>query len=430
MSRLHAKRRQATRRVFLADCRGGMGLVVMAAMGAVQLAPRVLAAARPAPVVAGNSVRWIRERISRGTDPLSGAAIAQLTSGAVISHAIYGEQLFCSADGTRVGFLRCFSTDHRDGPMEIWVADLNNDSVTRMGPAAFNLVAGNGEQDALYYIRRSERGELAIVRLTFKTLEQTEVFTFGKCPPPEARGLLAISPDGRYCMVIRRLGERLHGIERIDLTRGEWSLIHQKDDIFNAHLQFSPAGGDLMVQHNRGGLLDEVRNIVRSVGPEGATLYVIDQDGKNERALPVGLPHTTPVTGHECWIGRTGSVLLTTRGGTIYSAAPGAAKAELVAQGRGFTHISASPDGRFFVVDDMSTGRLFLGCLATRRVLPLCDSQASGGSPQYTHTHPYITPGNRRVIFNSDRTGITQVYAATVPADLLEKLSTPASNGQ
>jgi hypothetical protein len=78
----------------------------------------------------------------------------------------------------------------------------------------------------------------------------------------------------------------------------------------------------------------------------------------------------------------------------------------------------------------MSTGRLFLGCLATGRVLPLCDSQASGGSPQYTHTHPYITPGNRRVIFNSDRTGITQVYAATVPADLLEKLSTPASNGQ
>jgi oligogalacturonide lyase len=50
--------------------------------------------------------------------------------------------------------------------------------------------------------------------------------------------------------------------------------------------------------------------------------------------------------------------------------------------------------------------------------MPFCDS----GSPQYTHMHPYITPGNRRVIFNSDRTGIPQVYAADIPDDFLAKL--------
>jgi hypothetical protein len=55
-------------------------------------------------------------------------------------------------------------------------------------------------------------------------------------------------------------------------------------------------------------------------------------------------------------------------------------------------------------------------------VLPLCDSGASGGSPQYTHTHPYITPGNTHVIYNSDRTGIAQVYAATIPETLLAEL--------
>jgi hypothetical protein len=117
-------------------------------------------------------------------------------------------------------------------------------------------------------------------------------------------------------------------------------------------------------------------------------------------------------------------VLLTTMRGRIVTAAPGDKEATLIADGRSYMHISASPDGRFFVVDDISTGRLYLGCLATKRVLPLCDTGASSGSPQYTHTHPYITPGNGHAIFNSDRTGICQVYAASIPKELLKQLET------
>ncbi len=372
--------------------------------------------------LSGVSQRWVREAIRRGIDPLCGADIWQLTSAAVISHDIYGEQLYCSANGTRIAFLRCATTDAKNGPMEIFVADLNNKSVVRLGAAAFWLVAGNGKQDVLFYVRRDEKDELIIVRVNFTTLEQTDVFRFGECPPPEFRGLLAISPDERYCMHLRRLGERSYGIERIDLKEKKWELIHKKDDIFNGHLQFSPAGDQLMVQQNRGGLLDANFNGVRSNGPEGATLYVIDIDGKNERSLFVGKPHTTQITGHESWISDTGRVLLTTRGGKVYVATPGDEKPKLIALGAGFIHISASPDGRFFVVDSISTGRLFLGCIATARVLPFCDTNTSSGSPQYTHTHPYITPGNHRVIFNSDRTGIPQVYAARIPEDFLAKL--------
>jgi len=57
-----------------------------------------------------------------------------------------------------------------------------------------------------------------------------------------------------------------------------------------------------------------------------------------------------------------------------------------------------------------------------KRCLPLCDSRASCGRPQYTHTHPYITPDNRHVIFNSDQTGICQVYAAVIPDGFLDNL--------
>ena len=42
-----------------------------------------------------------------------------------MSYAIYGEQLYCSADGNRIAFLRCFSTDISNGPLELWVADEN-----------------------------------------------------------------------------------------------------------------------------------------------------------------------------------------------------------------------------------------------------------------------------------------------------------------
>lgn len=371
-------------------------------------------------------VRWNRETIYRGTDPLSGAKVWQLTSAAIITHNIYGEQLYCSADGNRVGLLRNHTTDHRDGPMDLCVADLRNQSVLTIGPAAFFLVAGCGERNLLYYVRRDAGDVPRITRLNLVTLEQTDVFAFGECPPPEFRGLLAVSPDDRHVMILRRLGGRRYGIERIDLVTGTWRQIHEADDIFNAHLQFNPAGNDLMVQHNRGGILDESFNVIRSVGPEGATLYVIDSDGGNLRRLPVGTPHTTPVTGHECWLGRTGRLLLTTRGGKVYTVGPGEAEPTLVTARPGFNHITASPDGRFFVVDDFSTGRLYVGCLATRRVLPFCDSGASCGSPQYTHTHPYITPGNRHVIYNSDRTGVPQVYAAEIPGDLLAKLESGA----
>ncbi|NNE93237.1 MAG: hypothetical protein HKN23_16460, partial [Verrucomicrobiales bacterium] len=368
--------------------------------------------------------RWIREQIRREIDPLSGSQILQLTSAAAISHDIYGEQLYCSADGNRIAFLRCGTTDHRDGPMDLFISDIKQRGVKLMGKCPFFLVGGNGREDTLFYTRETEDGKIVITKINFTTLEQEDVFAFGECPVPEHRGLLAVSPDHRWAMILRRLGGRRYGVERIDLKNKTWELIHEKDDIFNAHLQFNPAGGELMIQHNRGGELDEDFNVIRSVGPEGATLYTIDSDGKNERPLPVGKPYTTPVTGHECFIGETGNVILTCRGGKVYRATPGGEKADLIAVGAGFMHITASPDGKFFVVDDIKTGRLSIGCIATRKILPLCDSGTSGGSPQYTHSHPYITPGNRHVIYNSDRTGIAQVYAASIPEDLLAELET------
>ena len=45
-----------------------------------------------------------------------------------------------------------------------------------------------------------------------------------------------------------------------------------------------------------------------------------------------------------------------------------------------------------------------------------------GGGAQYNHLHPYITSDNKWVVFNSDRTGLAQVYIASIPDGFLANL--------
>jgi len=46
-------------------------------------------------------------------------------------------------------------------------------------------------------------------------------------------------------------------------------------------------------------------------------------------------------------------------------------------------------------------------------------------SAQHSHPHAYMTPDNRFVIFNSDRTGLCQLWGAEIPAGFLEALDLP-----
>lgn len=362
-----------------------------------------------------SQLRWLADGIYRGRDTLSGAQIWQLTSTSVTTHNIYGEWVFSSTDGERIAFVRDMA--YGENQLEVWVYDLTTRREVKISEAQGWLTT-TPFLDALYFVRQVD-GKPHLMRLHLKTPELQTVFVFDRWPLWTSAA--AISPDERYFVICLRLGERRYGLLRIDLTQGTWEVFHENEDIFNTHVQFEPSKGEyILVQWNRGGLLDEHDNIVRSVGEEGATLYVVGRDGNGFQQLPVGKPFTAPVTGHECWAGATGQVMLTTEDGGVYLCAPGDSQARLVTRKAGFNHLSASPDGRFFVVDDVRNGLLYVGSVATGRCFPLCSSGATCGIPQHTHTHPYITPGNRYVIYNSDNTGITQVYAAEIPPRLLE----------
>jgi hypothetical protein len=375
------------------------------------------------------ALQWSPETIQRGADNHCGARLIQLTSAALISHDIYCEERYTTADGSRLAFLR---SPTGAAPEELWVCDLRSFAVARVSDSIHGFPTSPLFRDTLFYISQRRGTDRALMRLDLKTLEQEEVFDLGPCPKYRY-SVCTVSPDERYFVSNLRVDRNTWGLYRADLSRGTWEVFHQHQDICNPHPQFEPAQGqDILVQLNRGCVVDEEENFSRLVGDEGATLYLINRDGGNYRPLPVGKPHTGPVSGHECWVGATGQVILTTcedQGNEIHLVAPGDARSRRLWRGVGrgvaFMHIAASNDGRYFIVDDLANGKLYVGSIATARLLPLCDTGASCARAQYTHPHAYLTPDHRYVIFNSDRTGLGQVWAAELPAGFLDALDLP-----
>ncbi len=365
---------------------------------------------------------WSRERIPCGKDPASGADIIQLTSGPATSTNVYPEQRFTSADGTRIIITRTpFSEQH-----EIWMCDLKKkQTLLRIGPGI--PITASYENNAIYYIVR-EDAEVKLMRLDIKELTACEAFRF---PLNECPRKFAVSADERWlvCGPFKK-GKDLYELKRIDLEKGKIDVLCEMKYISNPHLQCDPGNPDnVLVQINRKGYFGSPGEAF--YGPIGATLAVVKINSGKILNLPVGKPHTNMISGHEAWIGTTGSLLFSTAPGGagdlikykgVYKITPGDKNPIHLAQGLPFNHIGISNDGRYFIVDDYKTWRIYVGSVKTGRYLELCDSKTRQGAPQYTHAHPYMTPDNKYVIYNSVATGLAQVYAARIPEGYLEKL--------
>jgi hypothetical protein len=379
---------------------------------------------------------WVAEAIRYGQDAGSGAEIEQLTSEPVTSTNIYCEQRYATADGSRIAlWRRPFGR-----PRELWVCDLRSLRLCRVGEAA--VMGANPNLNAIYY-RPTGESDARLLRLNLATFDISELFRFGGPAP----GSGAVSPDERWLVCgPLPVSENVFSLRRISLADGRTDTLCEIEDMFNPHLQFEPAAGRWVnVQINRGGRRDKATGGMRLTGDLGATLAAVDVETGEVVPLPAGRPHTPPISGHECWVGRSGRLLFTagqyrvtasafvTLGdppeseramppAAIFSVAPRETAARIVAQDRLYNHLAASDDGHFFIADDHATGVIYIGSIATGRSLPLCDSHTRQGTCQYSHAHAYMTPDNRHVIFNSIVTGVAQVYAARVPEGFLEKL--------
>lgn len=374
------------------------------------------------------------EMISGETYAPSGSTLLQLTSAPAFNSNIYCEMPFNDPDSRYVILQRSQTTY---GPWDVWRADLQTRKLTNIADdVAWTLGCGMSSDQRYFYCVRPDLTQkvLTIIRTEITTLKQWST-TFHKVPGKLA-SMGALSLDGRYYYASSRIGEpREHrfGVVRFDLQDAEHEVIFEAgDDLCNAHVQIDPGQGkDLLIQHNRGSEWDDEGNMLKLIGPPWCTLFLIDTDGNNRRNLPVGNPYTGACQGHQAWIGGTGDIIFTivpglepefNEPGHLLFLHPGDEKYRVINADYDYAHPNASRDGRFFVSDTYKQRLVVVGSIKTGKCRVLCETGSTFRGNQWTHPHPYFTPDRKWVIFNSDRTGTPQVYAASVPEGLLEEL--------
>ena len=385
-----------------------------------------LAVAQPAPLERDayesrmGSALVAVEELPGWSDPESGATIVQLTSRAVTSSNVHMEQRFASADGQRIVIQR-FPFGRSP---EVWVCDLSRRLMLRIGEGKV-LTASHSRNAVYYVVLDADKAEARLMRLDLADLSARVAFRFGKGQAPR-KG--AVSADERWFVGGPfPVGDDVYRLIRIDLQSGKAATLCEIRDMWNPHLQIDP--GDprrLLLQINRSGQTAD--------GASEATLAIVDVATGDVKPLPVGRPHTPLLSGHETWAGRSGRVIFTVAPGSpksplidrgVYAISAGDDQAQPIALGQPFNHLAVSDDGRFFIVDNHRTQDIFVGSIASGMLQKLCGSRTRQGRPQSSHAHPYMTPDNRYVIFNSNVTGVAQVYAASIPAGFLEKLTAP-----
>ncbi|MHC4639694.1 MAG: hypothetical protein ACYTBV_19685 [Planctomycetota bacterium] len=391
-----------------------------------------------------------------------------ISSGPGMYNNIYGEVPYMDSAGRYVIYLKLGQQgDLKTGDWqaycdaEIWWADLEAGKTQRVEERALGMrcMAVSPDNKYFYYVGNYGSADCMdaeikqFVRLDITTLEKHVIDLHGS--ELYLTSLASITADNRYLIDGVSLGDGLYSIAKVDLQTGRVDVILEgRGGIYNSHPQVDPKSGqDIMIQYDRSCIVEQGKLIRQKTGL-GITLFLIDLQGQNYRPLPVGRPVTDPVQGHQCWLGRTGSILFTTIGsmktkaeqGNIFTIRPGDAKPKAIARGYMYWHCNSSHDGRFFVADTRHgpiraiggqsandprryihqpveyESLIVVGSVATGKTRILCPSKATCKKPQYTHPHPYFSPDSKWVIFNTEGDGLPKVAAARVPDGLLAEL--------
>jgi hypothetical protein len=362
----------------------------------------------------------------RFTDPQTGIMPLRLTTLPFGNAHIYPEAPVSSPDGQRFIFAR-----HHPpcGFCTFWIADLTTLAIRQITdepnvrPPA---IAPDGS--AIYYFSGN-------------TLWHMSPASFEREPIHEVPASFALAS---WISTVSHCGSRLAvawmspdqgGVIVIDLATGESRSIYARKDIRNAHAQYCRGPGNLLlIQVNDGMERDSDGNLLRFTGDLGGHLEVIDDGGADVREIGIGRTPHERIQGHQCWLGQGHTVISTThwrekvtdpwRQNRIVTATADADSHHVICEGgeEAFTHVHTTLDGRFWVSDCNRTARIYVGSVRTGRFKLFCDSGASFGAHQTTHPHPFFLGDGKSVGWNSDITGVTQVYVARIPEGYLDDL--------
>jgi hypothetical protein len=338
------------------------------------------------------------ERIAR-PDPTTGVEILQLTSFPVPNIAL-SYMSFCFTPDSHTVVFSSQREPRRDSPFDLFRVDADGTRLTQLTDADGISHAGVSRDGArVLYLRGRQ-----LWATDLESCRDEMLFDEKRIERPISGA--SISHDGRFYFVgvalapsgraIARFRTDGSGVDLLPNAKGYY--IHACD----------PGGSGLLC-----GLLSD----------SGHDFWLLDYDASNERFF------TRNVFAHSNWLGATGRF----QGcgefpiGAILVASCGQRNPEPLVRGPYFWHSYATPDGEWIVADtNWPDEGLQLVNARTRRFRTHCYPQASQGHAQWTHPHPILSPDGKLVLFNSDRTGMAQLYLAKIPDEMREDLSRAA----
>lgn len=386
------------------------------------------------------SVRWIDESNQVGDgevalrkdfrDPETGIPLYRLTSYPAINSNIYPETPISAPDGKRFIFVRTELGTHE---RNYWIADIETRRIRRITDErdAQGAPIFSPDGKSIYYVAGGK-----IKRMCPETFEREAIFTL----PAERKTLRfgdSMAHRGmRFVFGQSYRRQRYSDVVVVDVEKRQIATVFRHPDAPCGHFQFSHnADCKIMFQVNDGMEFDDLGNWTKLVGENGASLHIIDVDGKNHVKLRVGCSPLERVQGHQTWVGRTNTVITTLHRRKSLSAPwiqdrivtinAGDEKYRIVGEGPGFTHIHTDPEGKYWVSDCNRTANIYLGSIKTGRHRLFCGSGATFGSPQYTHPHPFFLGDGQSIGWNSDVTGIPHIFVARIPQGFLGTLDSP-----
>jgi hypothetical protein len=384
-----------------------------------------------------------------------GIEVVQLTDEVVPSSHVYMEAQIFTPDSKRLVLHRsahAHGSDKHDPEHRYLVCDLDDGCVLRPITEELGAKAPSVSPDGrvLYYVideLDDAGGRIALKRVNLDGTDRRtlavvddEIQGTGFRPAYNVYSLSTIRSDGKRLasqVGLRDVasGELTFGLLVFDLESGGVSLIHHGPTWFNMHPQYSrstdaEAMRDIMIQHNHSTVDREL------VGPLGADIHCIRDDGTRMRSFPCGRDGNERCHGHQCWRGRSTFGILGTD--TKEPAArhlieceavpseaheglrtPGGARNDL-SRAEGFprsAHFGVDIDGTRLLTDSAPYDA---GCSL---VLAELGAPGKDAFPRWTwlfsprctfakesHVHPFLSPDGTTGFFNSDESGMPQAY--------------------
>lgn len=344
-------------------------------------------------------------------DAESGAEVYLLGADERPADNIYGEQPYGDATGRRVA-VRYYPLPSKPGGINIVDLEDGSNHEVLSGKPPFPAFHAWGAW--LYYARTVDDKKM-LRRTNYLTLETEDVAEL----PPDRGGYSygTVSPDHRYYAVsVRPPDGRASNVHLLDIKTNRWTVLLDKPGYHAKHEQFSRDGRNrVLIQLNQ---MPDVKVVLLSELEIGGV----------EKPFPADRPYTPRPTGHEAWIGTTGSIFFSTGAsattkGNIWSAKVGDENPTLVHEGRRFGHVSVSRCGGYWIGDCGEKGiPIYIGSFATGRAKRVCFSRTEYDGKQWSHAHPYLTADNGWLIFAARRDGHPQTYGAKLKPGWLETL--------